>query len=47
MKIILKISFPDSAAQSEKKTTLLHRTSSLFLRNIAPTITKAEIEAVI
>lgn len=32
---------------SEKEPRALHKTSSIFLRNLAPTITKAEVEAVI
>lgn len=30
----------------EKEPRALHKTSSIFLRNLAPTITKAEVEAV-
>jgi hypothetical protein len=32
---------------NEKEPRALHKTSSIFLRNLAPTITKAEVEAVI
>jgi len=30
----------------DKEPRALHKTSSIFLRNLAPTITKAEVEAV-
>lgn len=33
--------------EKEKELKALHKTSSIFLRNLAPTITKAEVEAVI
>lgn len=37
---------PDSKDEDEKAgPRALHRTSSIFLRNLAPTITKAEVEA--
>ena len=31
--------------KDEKQPRALHRTTSIFLRNLAPTITKAEVEA--
>ena len=36
----------DDDVKSKKKLEELHKTSSIFLRNLAPTITKAEVEAV-
>lgn len=36
-----------ASADTEKEPRALHKTSSIFLRNLAPTITKAEVEAVI
>lgn len=30
----------------KKESRALHKTTSIFLRNLAPTITKAEVEAV-
>lgn len=32
--------------EKEKEIRALHKTSSIFLRNLAPSITKAEVEAV-
>ena len=31
--------------KDEEQPRALHRTTSIFLRNLAPTITKAEVEA--
>ncbi|XP_052767581.1 serrate RNA effector molecule homolog isoform X2 [Mya arenaria] len=36
----------DGKEEKELKRRLLHRTSSIFLRNLAPSITKQEVEAV-
>ena len=35
-----------ASEDKEKEPRALHKTSSIFLRNLAPTITKAEVEAV-
>lgn len=35
-----------ASEEKEKEPRALHKTSSIFLRNLAPTITKAEVEAV-
>jgi RNA recognition motif-containing protein len=41
-----KESGEDGESSSEPRPRALHRTSSVFLRNLAPSITKAEIEAI-
>lgn len=35
-----------ASEDKDKEPRALHKTSSIFLRNLAPTITKAEVEAV-
>lgn len=36
----------DEVVVEKKETRALHKTTSIFLRNLTPTITKAEVEAV-
>ena len=37
---------PPEEGEAEDKPKPLHKTQSIFLRNLAPTITKQEVEAV-
>ena len=53
VKVVEQTDKPASATKSksvsiddENKPRPLHKTASIFLRNLAPTITKAEVEAV-
>lgn len=36
----------EEGKEEEQKPRALHKTASIFLRNLAPTITKQEVEAV-